>query len=155
MGPERATVSDNVKLIEQFTAVPLGFGLVLDVRFLPGIDLVAPALVVFERGAGNLPGVGAGSIEKLRVMPDPLSTSAELHHGKVPGKRHRDQFLFFGSQGEADGNGAGHLFPGAGDIGGLVGQAASVGERLPYLEPRALRVEVSKVADLDTRRGEG
>src|SRR5450755_1456845 len=102
MGPQRTSIRDDVKLVEQFAAVPSGLGLVFDVRFLPGVDLVAPALIVFEGAASNLPGVGAGSIEEPGVMPDPLATSAETHDGKVPGKRHRDRFLFVRRQGEAD-----------------------------------------------------
>ena len=44
--PERATVRDDIELVEQFAAIPRRLGLVLDIRFLPGINLVAPALVV-------------------------------------------------------------------------------------------------------------
>src|SRR5207302_9981867 len=96
VGPERAAVREYIEFVKELAPIPFWLGFVLDIGFLPGINLVAPALVTLERCTCNIPGVCTGGVEELSVMPDPFAASTELNHREIPRKRHRYELLFFG-----------------------------------------------------------
>src|SRR6185369_12025965 len=88
--PHGAAIGIDVELVEEHSAIPQRLGLVLDDRLLPCVDLLTPFLTVFERGASDLPRVGAGAIEEASIVTNPFASATELNDGKVPGERHRD-----------------------------------------------------------------
>ena len=146
--PERATVDEEVELVEERHHVPVGAIGIGEVRRLPGLDGGPPRGRLGERVPSEVHGPLAGPAPVLRVALPPASTGPELDLGEVPGEGEPDGAALAGGEGQGgrERRSAGRGGGGIRKIdrrGVQVGQATVGGEIRPELvvvdgvEPRA------------------
>src|SRR5579863_8167675 len=153
-GPERSTIGQEIKLVEQLGAIPRGSMLIVDDRLLPRIDGFAPLLLMFKGSARDLPRVRSFRSKKVRVMAVPLAPAAELHHRQIPTQGHGNHPALVRSKREA------HRYRAREDVAargyrlGKIGQTAILREGPPDLGTISPSVVSRKISDLGIRAGE-
>jgi len=122
---------------------------------LPGVDGLAPLLLVFERSAGDLESMRAFRTEEVGVMTVPFAPAPELDHRQVPTEGYGHHALFMRGQGEAHRKSASQRVAAGGYGLGHVGQAAIFREGIPNIRPIAIGEVSAQVGDLCAVAGLG
>ena len=149
--PERSAVGERIQLVEKHAAIPQRLALVIDVRRLPLVDRLAPLCGVQQPIASDFPGIVARGSVEIRVAAIPLSSFAELHHGKIPCDHHGDDLLFAGTQRETQRDGAGQFFLVADPRFCVVGEPPVLGEWRPHCLAIALRQKCGLIGHFHAR----
>ncbi len=96
--PERATIDQEIELVEEGALVPVGAVGGVEDRTLPCLDRIAPGRRCLQRMPGEVEGARAGPAPRPRVALPPLAPGPELDGRQVPGDRKTDRAALAGTQ---------------------------------------------------------
>src|ERR1700676_5515028 len=88
MSPEGTSIRENVHFVEQHSAIPQRFTLIVNVWSLPGIDLIAPSRGICQSIACDLPGIRSSRPVEIRIVAIPFASGTESHNRKIPRDDH-------------------------------------------------------------------